>query len=919
MLERMPADPSGSSRKIEITTILVIGAAVLALVSLHSSAAGAVGTWIADVLRYLFGQLASVPPILSAVITILAIRRVERPGLVRKLWAVAILFFAVMFAWHLMAGQRLPFSWTELREWDPQQPGAGVLGGWASYLLESAFGVAGAYVVVVVIALISVVLYLDAPLFRSLRKAVEGVVGFIRGARDDARDLVGVIKDRWVLFRERRAAAARRAAANGMRAEVRAEAGVTAAASSGTGAGRSKPGFFAGLIARLPKRQPKRDWAVDRPQLKRRVPRDGAKKDARELLRPAGGETTTETVEALAATTSAAPVRRETAAEVGQLAVRVETSLSPRTGEGGRETAPATLDVRAEVETSDGFSNRARVAFADTGESAGTETVEVDPVEVNASETSALELDSDEVIGGPAMSATEAEAEAVETDPPRSAGPASAVIQEEDEATEAGEEVPRYRLPPTALLERPRQRNGGREAGEDQAQLLEETLASFGIDAKVVQVNRGPVVTRYEVQPGPGVKVNRITGLADDIALALAAAGIRIEAPVPGKSVVGIEVPNRETSTVYLREVIESEEFQKASSRLMLALGKDIAGNPVVADLRKLLHVLIAGSTGSGKSVCINTIIASILYKALPHEVKLLLIDPKRVELAVYDGIPHLVSPVVTDPKQASAALKWAVKEMENRYTRFSEAGVRNIDGYNRYVEALLADAAEAGGDPARLPRPLPFIVIIIDELADLMMVAQGDVEDSICRLAQMARAAGIHLIIATQRPSVDVITGLIKANVPSRIAFAVASSHDSRTILDMVGAERLLGKGDMLFYPTGASKPWRAQGAFISDREVHDLVEFWKQQGEPQYREDVITQGTGAGPDEDVDDELFEDAVRLVVDTQNASISMLQRRFRIGYSRAARLIDMMEQRGIVGPYQGSKPREVLWTRNDLE
>lgn len=467
-----------------------------------------------------------------------------------------------------------------------------------------------------------------------------------------------------------------------------------------------------------------------------------------------------------------------------------------------------------------------------------------------------------------------------------------------------------YVLPDPAILDRPKEsaRSKRAQEGDDQGQLLEETLATFGVQAKVVQVSRGPVVTRYELQPAPGIKVSRIVNLADDVALALAAAGVRIEAPVPGKSVVGIEVPNKETSVVYFREVVESPEFQKATSKLAIGLGKDIAGNPVIADLTKLLHVLIAGATGSGKSVCINTLICSLLYRAKPDEVKLLMIDPKRVELAVYDGIPHLITPVVTDPKLASNALRWAVKEMENRYKKFSEARVRNIDGYNRGIEAGAID-----------DELLPYLVVIVDELADLMLVAGNEVEDSICRLAQMARAAGIHLVIATQRPSVDVITGLIKANVPSRISFAVSSGVDSRTILDMMGAERLIGKGDMLYFPIGANKPIRAQGAWISDKEVQAVVNFWKKQGEPVYEESVTEVAKGGGPVEEGDDELFEDAVRLVVETGNASISMLQRRFRIGYARAARLIDMMELQGIVGPYQGSKPREVLRTIDDLE
>lgn len=466
-----------------------------------------------------------------------------------------------------------------------------------------------------------------------------------------------------------------------------------------------------------------------------------------------------------------------------------------------------------------------------------------------------------------------------------------------------------YVLPDPAILERPRETARSKRSQEaDQGQLLEETLATFGVQAKVVHVSRGPVITRYELQPAPGIKVSKIVNLADDVALNLAAADVRIEAPVPGKSVVGIEVPNKETSVVYFREVVESPEFQKSPSKLAIGLGKDIAGNPVIADLTKLLHVLIAGATGSGKSVCINTLICSILYRAKPDEVKLLMIDPKRVELAVYDGIPHLITPVVTDPKLASNALRWAVKEMEARYKKFSDAGVRNIDGYNRGIESGAID------DEA-----MPYLVVIIDELADLMLVAGNEVEDNICRLAQMARAAGIHLVIATQRPSVDVITGLIKANVPSRISFAVSSGVDSRTILDMMGAERLIGKGDMLYFPIGANKPLRAQGAWISDKEVQAVVNFWKKQGEPNYAESVTEVAKGGGQVEEGDDELFDDAVRLVVETGNASISMLQRRFRIGYARAARLIDMMELQGIVGPYQGSKPREVLRTIDDLE
>lgn len=461
-----------------------------------------------------------------------------------------------------------------------------------------------------------------------------------------------------------------------------------------------------------------------------------------------------------------------------------------------------------------------------------------------------------------------------------------------------------YVMPQTRLLERPKpaRRTKTKEADDGRAALLEDTLASFGIDGRVVSVSRGPTVTRYEVQPPPGVKVSRIVGLADDIALALAATGVRIEAPVPGKSVVGIEVPNKDTSPVVLREILESDEFQTSTSRLTIGLGRDIAGKPLVADLQKLLHLLIAGATGSGKSVCLNSIITSLLYKADPDEVKMMMIDPKRVELSVYDGIPHLITPVVTDPKEAAGALRWAVKEMERRYQLLAKTGVRNLDAYNRRRRK-----------PEGLDEFVPYLVVIIDELADLMMVASADVENSIVRLAQMARAAGIYLIIATQRPSVDVITGLIKANVPSRLAFAVSSQVDSRTILDMGGAERLLGRGDMLFHPIGAPKPVRAQGAWVSDTEVESVAEAWRAQAEPEYIEEVIeTPPTEAADDDDVQDELFDDAVALVREQGHASVSMLQRRFRIGYARAARLIDVMEVQGIVGPYQGSKPREVI-------
>lgn len=471
-----------------------------------------------------------------------------------------------------------------------------------------------------------------------------------------------------------------------------------------------------------------------------------------------------------------------------------------------------------------------------------------------------------------------------------------------------------YVFPPINLLGRDPGNTAGSGILEQQknGRKLEMTLKSFGVEARVINVSAGPTVTRYEVSPSQGVKVSKIVNLADDIALNLAASGIRIEAPIPGKAAVGIEVPNKETKSVYLRTVLESDAFRKHPSKLAFALGEDITGNPIVTDIAKMPHLLIAGATGSGKSVCINTLITSILYKADPKEVKLLLVDPKVVELSVYNGIPHLLIPVVTDPKKASAALNWAVREMLERYNDFAACGVRDIKGFNAMKE-------EKGEPEAKMPQ----IVIIIDELADLMMAAPGEVEDSICRLAQMARAAGMHLIIATQRPSVDVITGVIKANIPSRLAFAVSSGIDSRTILDMVGAEKLLGKGDMLFYPSGQSKPSRIQGAFVTDKEVEQIVDFLRKSNRPGYTQEMVDQitavaKTAGGPSEEID-EFFEQAVDLILEKEKASVSMLQRQFRIGYNRAARLMDELERRGMVGPEEGSKPRKVLITRAQWE
>lgn len=484
------------------------------------------------------------------------------------------------------------------------------------------------------------------------------------------------------------------------------------------------------------------------------------------------------------------------------------------------------------------------------------------------------------------------------------------------------QEKKEYTFPPVSLLKKGTKSNGDSNAHlRETAGKLQETLHNFGVNVTITNVSCGPTVTRYELQPEQGVKVSKIVSLTDDIKLNLAATDIRIEAPIPGKAAVGIEVPNANNSTVMLRELIQSDAFQKSESRLAFAAGKDIAGKPVIADIAKMPHLLIAGATGSGKSVCINTLIMSILYKASPEEVKLIMIDPKVVELSVYNGIPHLFIPVVTDPKKAAGALNWAVAEMTERYNKFAQYNVRDIKGYNAKVDALTD--IEEDKKPPRLPQ----IVIIVDELADLMMVAPGEVEDSICRLAQLARAAGIHLIIATQRPSVNVITGLIKANMPSRIAFSVSSGVDSRTILDMNGAEKLLGKGDMLFYPQGYQKPARVQGAFVSDQEVSAVVEFLASQNpsaaysqEIQEKIEAVKEASSSATDTANErDAYFKDAGKFIIEKDKASIGMLQRMFKIGFNRAARIMDQLCEAGVVGEEEGTKPRKVLMSMEEFE
>jgi S-DNA-T family DNA segregation ATPase FtsK/SpoIIIE len=486
--------------------------------------------------------------------------------------------------------------------------------------------------------------------------------------------------------------------------------------------------------------------------------------------------------------------------------------------------------------------------------------------------------------------------------PQREGVRAGAAFQQETLALEApsgGYHLP----PPTLLTDLPAGRGKGKWDPAEVAKALEQTLASFGVEAKVTRWEQGPVVTRFEAQPAPGVRVQRISSLTNDIALALAAPSIRIEAPIPGKSAVGIEVPNQKTALVHIKEILSTEDYQRAEGPLVVALGKDIGGHPILGDLAEMPHLLIAGATGSGKSVMLNAIIAGLLFRCTPLDVRLLMIDPKRVEFANYNNIPHLLAPVVTNPRAAAGALREMLKEMEERFERFAATGTRNIQSYNQLTDV----------------EHLPYLVIVVDELADLMMVAPADFEDVICRLAQMTRATGIHMVVATQRPSVDVITGLIKANIPSRLAFAVSSQVDSRTILDSPGAEKLLGKGDMLYLPMGSARPVRAQGAFIADSEIQALVAWWKAQGRPVFDQDLLhaeQSGAEASGDEDA---LLTEAARLIVRAGYGSVSLLQRKMKIGYVRAARIVDQLEEKGIVGPAQGSNPRDVLVGLDELD
>lgn len=845
----------------EIALWAILAVCVLMVIS-NFGFGGTIGEQVSQILFGVFGVLAYLIPVLLFLLSAFLLSNGGKQRAVIKAWAGVIGAVAVCslleLIFHGYTKGAMLIDYYEMSS--TLHSGGGIAGGLLCVLLCPTIGVAGTYVVIFVLLIISAVLLTERSLFAGMGRQSRKVM---ESAKQDRE--------------RRREAAAQREAQHRQQLELEKQKI------------KEQQGALEDKL--------KAGW--DALDLKRDIPAQEKAEKPSEIQVP------------LLDGVQAADSRRDhRAAGVSQNTKLAETE----------EKKPAPQ-------------------FSFTIQRNGqTEEVQAGSVdEVNVSSFHQLDM---ELSGGekPANIPETEEAPAVQTlektEKPRAARKTKAAkeaVKAEAEAVasaiEADAEKPKqeYVFPPLSLLKLPDRKKSGNtdEQLKETAMKLQQTLHTFGVNVTVTNVSCGPSVTRYELLPEMGVKVSRIVNLADDIKLNLAAADIRIEAPIPGKAAVGIEVPNAQNSTVMLRELLESREFQSHPSGLAFATGKDIAGQVVVSDIAKMPHLLIAGSTGSGKSVCINTLIMSILYKSRPDEVKLIMIDPKVVELSVYNGIPHLMIPVVTDPKKAAGALNWAVAEMMDRYKKFETYHVRDMKGFNAKVESI-ADIEEEGK-----PEKLPQIVIIVDELADLMMVAKGEVEDAICRLAQLARAAGIHLIIATQRPSVDVITGLIKANMPSRIAFAVSSGVDSRTILDMYGAEKLLGKGDMLFYPQGYAKPARVQGAFVSDSEVGAVVEFLKENGQEQaYNPDIeekiqkaaaaaaVQGGTDSG---DGRDELFVKAGKFIIEKDKASIGMLQRVFKIGFNRAARIMDQLSDAGVVGPEEGTKPRKILMSESEFD
>lgn len=819
----------------EIILLVILAASIILLVSAFGMG-GIVGNTISVFLFGSMGLLAYLFPLLLFIGAAFLLSN-KRNRLAYKKVAAGIVFFVSLCGFMQLLTEGYMKS-TTLSDYytlcSDYKTGGGVIGGAVCISTTSAFGLIGAYVILVVVLLVCLILITQRSFFGFMEKIGSGIAGLIKGSHD--RYLEG---------------------------------------------------------------QPERE-------MKREL-RQQQKKQAREERR---AERMRKMEEELALEELAAEEEKPVSQEAFAKAPKKNTNVKMPAFLEGTKLTPDTLTVDTQSEKPGQMSFEIHRAVPSQEEEQRPAEPAFDP--------------EPEVSEAPAEETEEKGSRQPARNPKSSQKEIQSGIQSIQHEISQRETAPKkkYQTPPYQLLKK----GSGRSQGDSDAYLrktaqkLQETLHNFGVNVTVTNVSCGPTVTRYELQPEMGVKVSRIVSLADDIKLNLATPDIRIEAPIPGKAAVGIEVPNKENSAVMLRDLLQSEEFKRAGSRLSFAVGKDIGGNTVVADIAKMPHLLIAGATGSGKSVCINTLIISILYKASPDDVKLIMVDPKVVELSVYNGIPHLFIPVVTDPKKAAGALNWAVAEMSSRYNTFAEYGVRNLEEYNRKVENMRIPEGE---EP---PEKMPQIVIIVDELADLMMVAPGEVEDAICRLAQLARAAGIHLIIATQRPSVNVITGLIKANMPSRIAFSVSSGVDSRTILDMSGAEKLLGKGDMLFYPQGYQKPARLQGAFVSDEEVSAVVKFLADKNPGvEYNKQIEQQMSAGGPSGgaagggEERDVYFEEAGKFIIEKDKASIGMLQRMFKIGFNRAARIMDQLSDAGVVGPEEGTKPRKILMTEEEFQ
>lgn len=848
-----------SGFQTEIILLIILAASMILVIS-NFGLGGAVGDQISAVCFGIMGLLAYVFPVLLFVGAAFLMSNRKNPLAYKKTLAALVFFLFLCGFVQLLTEGYLPGTgfMDYYKRSSELHTGGGVIGGAICMSSTSAFGIVGGYIIIVLVLLITMILITQRSFFDFIFKIWDGILGLVKGGHD--------------LYMEG---------------------------------------------------QPERDLKKEIREQERRQ-----KKELRQAER----------IRRLEETLEAEKKAAQALEEENEIAASRQSAQHQLSGEShgfleGTKLEPskpssAEFDLKPAAPSSD---NTVETCAEETGidqlefqihrsEPVAEEAAVPDLFE-DFSPAESLDFDSSDSVSQETAAAPEPSQP--HKNPKSSKEEIENGIQniQHEISTKTAAEKKEYHYPPLKLLKR----GSGKSQGDSDAHLrktaqkLQETLHNFGVNVTVTNVSCGPTVTRYELQPEMGVKVSRIVGLADDIKLNLATADIRIEAPIPGKAAVGIEVPNKENHAVMLREILQSQEFQGAKSTLSFAVGKDIAGKPVVTDIAKMPHLLIAGATGSGKSVCINTLIVSILYKSSPDDVKLIMIDPKVVELSVYNGIPHLFIPVVTDPKKAAGALNWAVTEMMNRYNTFAEFNVRNLEEYNRKVENMKIPEGETP------PEKMPQIVIIVDELADLMMVAPGEVEDAICRLAQLARAAGIHLIIATQRPSVNVITGLIKANMPSRIAFSVSSGVDSRTILDMNGAEKLLGKGDMLFYPQGYQKPVRLQGAFVSDEEVSSIVEFLSSKNptveyDTQIEQQVNTvsiAGSGSGNEEK--DVYFEEAGKFIIDKEKASIGMLQRMFKIGFNRAARIMDQLCDAGVVGPEEGTKPRKVLMSMEEFQ